>query len=105
MTPELTQKILAQVSEQDIVAMCCDVINIPSPTGSELEMARYMRAAFERPACKSVGRKWKRAAPMSLDCGKAPAMASALCSTATWTLPTAATKRFSPASATSRTLW
>ena len=28
--------------------MCCDVINIPSPTGGELAMAEYMRAAFQR---------------------------------------------------------
>lgn len=47
MNAALTQTILAQVSEQDIVRMCCDVIDIPSPTGSELEMGRYMRAAFE----------------------------------------------------------
>jgi acetylornithine deacetylase len=47
MNSTLTQTILAQVKEQDIVEMCCDVIDIPSPTGGELEMGRYMRAAFE----------------------------------------------------------
>ena len=31
--PELAERILAQVREDEIVAMCCDVINIPSPTG------------------------------------------------------------------------
>lgn len=45
---KLAEKIAAQVNEQDLVAMACDVINIPSPTGEELEMARYMRAAMER---------------------------------------------------------
>jgi acetylornithine deacetylase len=44
---ELTDAILAEVSEPDIVAMSRDVINIPSPTGGELEMARYMRAAMQ----------------------------------------------------------
>lgn len=47
MKDELAEAIVAQVSEQDIVSMSRDVINIPSPTGSELEMARYMRAAME----------------------------------------------------------
>ena len=47
MNATLIQEILAQVSETDIVEMCCDVINISSPTGGELEMGRYMRAAFE----------------------------------------------------------
>ena len=45
--PKLAEKILAQVSEEKIVAMATDVINIASPTGEELEMARYMRAAME----------------------------------------------------------
>ncbi len=40
--------ILSRIREEDIVAMCCDVINIPSPTGSELAMAEYMRAAFQK---------------------------------------------------------
>src|SRR5690349_8143155 len=47
MNAALTQTILEQVSESDIVRMCCDVIDIPSPTGGELEMGRFMRAAFE----------------------------------------------------------
>jgi acetylornithine deacetylase len=38
---------MSQVSEEEIVAMSCDVVNIPSPTGEELEMAKYMRAVFE----------------------------------------------------------
>jgi acetylornithine deacetylase/succinyl-diaminopimelate desuccinylase-like protein len=46
--PELAARILAQVREDEIVAMGCDVINIPSPTGEELKMAEYMRAAFEQ---------------------------------------------------------
>ena len=32
----LVEKILAEIEEEEIVAMCCDVINIPSPTGEEL---------------------------------------------------------------------
>jgi len=43
----LTDRILAQVNEEEIVAMAREVINIPSPTGEELEMARYLRARFE----------------------------------------------------------
>ena len=39
--------ILSRICEDDIVAMCCEVINIPSPTGSELAMAEYMRSVFQ----------------------------------------------------------
>ena len=42
----LAEPILAQVDELAIVSMCCDVVNIPSPTGEEQKMAEYMRAAF-----------------------------------------------------------
>src|SRR5690242_17413341 len=45
--PKLADRILAEVDEQQIVSMCCDVVNIPSPTGDELAMAQYMRLAFE----------------------------------------------------------
>jgi len=41
------EKILAQVKEDEIVAMSRDVINIPSPTGEELQMAQYMQNALE----------------------------------------------------------
>ena len=44
---ELANRILAEVDEQQIVSMCCDVINIPSPTGEELRMAEYMKGALE----------------------------------------------------------
>lgn len=44
----LADRILAHIDERALVEMCCDVVNIPSPTGSELEMASYMRAAFEQ---------------------------------------------------------
>jgi hypothetical protein len=37
--PKLVDRILTQVHEEEIVAMSCDVINIPSPTGHELAMA------------------------------------------------------------------
>lgn len=45
--PKLTKKILAHVDEEAIVSMSCDVINIPSPTGEELEMGRYLRRTME----------------------------------------------------------
>jgi acetylornithine deacetylase len=44
--PNLVERIVAEVREEEIVAMSRDVINIPSPTGEELEMARYMEGAF-----------------------------------------------------------
>ena len=45
---KLAEKILAEVNEDEIVAMCCDVINIPSPTGEELQMAQYMQRALQQ---------------------------------------------------------
>src|ERR1700720_2381725 len=47
MKEDLAKTILAQIREDEIVAMCCDVVNIPSATGEELEMGRYMRTVFE----------------------------------------------------------
>src|SRR6266852_2186967 len=47
MKDDLATAILSQIREDEIVAMCCDVVNIPSPTGEELEMGRYMRKALE----------------------------------------------------------
>src|SRR5690349_14449890 len=47
MNPKLAQRILAEVKEEEIVAMCCDVINIPSPTGEELQMGQYMQRALQ----------------------------------------------------------
>jgi acetylornithine deacetylase/succinyl-diaminopimelate desuccinylase-like protein len=44
----LAERIISSISEPELVAMARDVINIPSPTGEELEMARYMRSAFEQ---------------------------------------------------------
>jgi len=46
--PDLVEQILAQVREDEIVAMARDVINIPSPTGEELQMAQYMQNALQR---------------------------------------------------------
>jgi acetylornithine deacetylase/succinyl-diaminopimelate desuccinylase-like protein len=40
-------KILAEVREDEIVAMATDVINIASPTGEELAMAQYMQKALQ----------------------------------------------------------
>src|SRR6202165_1541346 len=48
--PKVVESILAAVREEEIVAMACDVINIPSPTGEELQMAEYMRGAFRQMA-------------------------------------------------------
>ena len=45
--PKLVERILAEVKEEEIVAMCCDVINIPSPTGDEAKMAEHMRSAWD----------------------------------------------------------
>jgi acetylornithine deacetylase len=44
----LAKKILAEIKEEEIVAMCCDVINIPSPTGDELQMALYMQGVLQQ---------------------------------------------------------
>jgi acetylornithine deacetylase/succinyl-diaminopimelate desuccinylase-like protein len=42
------QKIVSGANEEEIVAMACDVVNIPSPTGEELQMAQYMQTALTR---------------------------------------------------------
>jgi acetylornithine deacetylase len=47
MDAKLAEKILGCVSEERIVSMACDVINIPSPTGEEGAMAAYLRRAME----------------------------------------------------------
>ena len=47
LNPKLVERIVAEIKEEEIVAMCCDVINIPSPTGDEAKMAEHMRAAWE----------------------------------------------------------
>ena len=44
----MVERILAQVKEDEIVAMSRDVINIPSPTGEELHMAEYMQNALQQ---------------------------------------------------------
>ncbi len=44
--PALVEKIVAEVREEEIVAMACEVINIPSPTGEELAMAQYMEKSL-----------------------------------------------------------
>jgi acetylornithine deacetylase len=44
--PKLADRIVAEVREDEIIAMSCDVINIPSPTGGELAMAQYMQSAL-----------------------------------------------------------
>ena len=52
MKEELARAILGQIREEEIVAMSCDVVNIPSPTGEELEMGKYMRRALEEAGLK-----------------------------------------------------
>jgi acetylornithine deacetylase len=46
--PAVAEKIVTQVKEDEIVAMSCDVVNIPSPTGGELQMAQYMQGRFQQ---------------------------------------------------------
>jgi acetylornithine deacetylase/succinyl-diaminopimelate desuccinylase-like protein len=45
--PKLVERIVAEVREEEIVGMCCDVINILSPTGEEFLMAQYMQGALQ----------------------------------------------------------
>jgi len=45
---KLVMKIVTEVKEEEIIAMACDVINIPSPTGEELQMAQYMQGALQQ---------------------------------------------------------
>jgi acetylornithine deacetylase len=47
MDARIEQAILAEVSEVALVATACDMVNIASPTGEEVEMARYAQALFE----------------------------------------------------------
>jgi len=46
--PKLISRIIAEVREEEIVAMASDVINIPSPTGEELHMAEYIQSALRQ---------------------------------------------------------
>ena len=46
--PKLVDRILAEVREDEIISMSTDVINIPSPTGEELQMAQYMQSALQK---------------------------------------------------------
>jgi len=46
--PALAEKIVSQVKEDEIVSMSCDVINIPSPTGGELQMAQYIEGRWRQ---------------------------------------------------------
>jgi len=47
LTP-LAQQILSHIDESALVAMCCDIVNIPSATGHELAVAEYMRGQMEQ---------------------------------------------------------
>jgi acetylornithine deacetylase len=46
--PKLVNRIVAEVREDEIVSMSSDVINIPSPTGEELQMGQYMQSALQK---------------------------------------------------------
>jgi len=46
--PRLLDRILAQINEDEIVQMSRDVINIPSPTGEELQMACFMQSTLQQ---------------------------------------------------------
>ncbi len=45
---KLVDRILAEVREEEIVSMSSDVINIPSPTGEELQMAQYIQSELQK---------------------------------------------------------
>ena len=47
LTADRARAILGAVDEQALVTMACDVVNLCTPTGEELDMARYLRAAWE----------------------------------------------------------
>ena len=47
MRANVLEAVLAEVREEELVAMCCDVVNIPSPTGEEMKMATYMQSALQ----------------------------------------------------------
>ena len=47
LTP-LAQQILSHIDESALVAMCCDIVNIPSATGHEMAVAEYMRGQMEQ---------------------------------------------------------
>src|SRR5258708_17644078 len=44
----MIERVLAEVCEDEIIAMSTDVINIPSPTGGELAMAQYMQSSLQK---------------------------------------------------------
>src|SRR5215469_14607958 len=46
--PALAEKIVSQVKEDEIVSMSCDVMNIPSRTGGELQMAQYIEGRWRQ---------------------------------------------------------
>ena len=50
--PDLAEAIVSEVRESEIIQIACDLINIPSPTGEELQMGNYMRAALQAAGLK-----------------------------------------------------
>ena len=57
---ERSDAILAQVNEEELLAMARDAIKTPSPTGEELEMGRYMRRVFEEMGLETA---WQEVEP------------------------------------------
>jgi acetylornithine deacetylase len=47
MDERIEQAILAAVREEELVATACELVNVSSPTGEEVEMARCVHALFE----------------------------------------------------------
>jgi acetylornithine deacetylase len=47
LSPDLSRAIVSALDEQGIVSMGCDVVNLCTPTGDELEMARYLKATWQ----------------------------------------------------------
>ena len=47
LTADRARAIVDAVDEQALVATACDVVNLCTPTGEELDMARYLRNAWE----------------------------------------------------------
>ena len=51
---DVAERIVAEVREDEIVSMACEVINIPSPTGDELAMGNYLQRRWEEMGLRVV---------------------------------------------------
>ena len=75
--PGLAEAILSEISEEEIVKMARDVIEIPSPTGEERRWAGICAPPWKRPACVSLVRRWNLGVPTSSVYGRERATARA----------------------------